>query len=391
MSRSTKYLMVSLVVSVVATAISSSVLPVMLSSLIETFSLESMQEGLMSSMVSAGALTALLWMVTRRKSAEKKHLIRFFGLLMAGMLLLEGLPISFALFLAACFVMGVGLGITDASQSAFLVELCPDGGAKHMCILHGVFGVGSLLTPLVLNKMLAVLNWRSVYLITGTFCILLIAQFALSSGILGRHEAAVSSQRVPTETRGAKQLFQSRQFSGLLGMAFFSAAGQSGIIVWVFRYVSVYLNSPEMASICLSLFWVFTTASRFLFPLSPFPVNTALLYGALVSGTVWIAAVFVNTPAAFCAACCLAGLSSGMFMPVLLHEGSLLRQDQAQVPTGIIMITKTIAQAISPLVISFGISRWGMRGAMYLTAVFFMLSAAVRKTMELVPGSERVR
>ena len=134
-----KLYLTSLMVSVVATAIGSGAMGVMLSSIIDAYDLQTAQEGYMSSCISAGALAALLGGILLRGRVSKPAFIFWGGTLMSVMLLLKGTAIPFGVFLAVCTAMGLGMGVMDSFQSAFLADLIPERSARGLGVLHGIF------------------------------------------------------------------------------------------------------------------------------------------------------------------------------------------------------------------------------------------------------------
>lgn len=159
-----KLYLTSLMVSVVATAIGSGAMGVMLSSIIDAYDLQTAQEGYMSSCISAGALAALLGGILLRGRVSKPAFIFWGGTLMSVMLLLKGTAIPFGVFLAVCTAMGLGMGVMDSFQSAFLADLIPERSAQGLGVLHGIFGVGGFALPLALHRLLAGHGWRQVFL-----------------------------------------------------------------------------------------------------------------------------------------------------------------------------------------------------------------------------------
>ena len=176
-----KLYLTSLMVSVVATAIGSGAMGVMLSSIIDAYDLQTAQEGYMSSCISAGALAALLGGILLRGRVSKPAFIFWGGTLMSVMLLLKGTAIPFGVFLAVCTAMGLGMGVMDSFQSAFLADLIPERSAQGLGVLHGIFGVGGFALPLALHRLLAGHGWRQVYVMIGLVCLALMLQFGLAS------------------------------------------------------------------------------------------------------------------------------------------------------------------------------------------------------------------
>ena len=83
-------------------------LAVMLSEIITNYSLVGTREGLMGSMISTGALVALLTTIVLQGKFKKANIIILGGILASVMLIVKVIPMPFAMFILACFVIGFG-------------------------------------------------------------------------------------------------------------------------------------------------------------------------------------------------------------------------------------------------------------------------------------------
>lgn len=364
----------SLKLSVVATALWSGILAVLLSDIIESYSLSGTREGLMSSMISIGALVALIATILCQGKFKKTQIIIVGGFLASATLLAKSIPMPFTMFLIACFVMGFGHGTADSCQSSFLADLNPGNTSKHMGFLHGIFGIGGVLTPIILQRLLKQFEWRTIYGIVGVACMLLIAQFAFVTHHM-KTRVSVASRIEPRLTPAdVKAFFRNKFYVYLLFCIFFGAAAQSGIIVWTIRYVFVTFNNAEIAAVCLSVFWIATTISRFCAPLLPLQTSQIITWGAFISAATWAAALAINLPLAMCVACGITGLASGSCIPMSLSEGAAINPEETGFSTSILMIFKTIAQILSPIIVAFVMSLNDMRTGMVTASVFFAVN-----------------
>ena len=364
----------SLKISCVANAVWTSILAVLLNDIIDHYALAGTQEGMMSSVVSIGALIGLLGTIVFRARLTKISIITGSGILAAVAVFAQGIPMPFMLFLGACLLLGIGNGASDSCQSSLVADLNPGDTARHMGILHGIFGIGGMLTPLALQRLLVWFSWRAVYMITGGVCFVLILQFAMVTSH-GRSAVSTASYREPKLTiTNAKGFFNDRQFLFLMLCVFFGAAGQSGMIVWVIRYVSVFLNDPGLAPLCLSAFWIASTISRFFSPRLPFDSRWILGAGAFIAAVTWAIALTFDHTFVICSACVLIGLASGSCIPLVISIGAEDHPGLAGFSTSILMICKTAAQTVAPIIVAFVMSLNTMRTGMYVTAMFFLLN-----------------
>lgn len=361
----------SLKISVISTAICSGILVVLLNDIITEYQIKGTQEGLMSSMISIGSLTALVTTILLQGYFKKAKFIIVCGLLAATMTVVQGIPMTFSMFLIASLLMGYGNGGTDSLQSSFLADLNKEDTPRHMGAMHGIYGIGGVMTPIILHIMLKHYHWRTVYIIVGMVCLLLILQFAIVTNYLKSRVSVVSRTESNFSVSSIKKFISEKYIILLLFSMLFGAAAQSGVIVWTIRYVSVYLNRPDLAGVCLSVFWIASTVSRFCSPMIPWKPYRILTYGAIASAVIWALALVINLPIVIFVACILVGLTSGSCIPMSLSEGAATNREQTGMSTSMLMIFKSFGQILSPIVVAFISSRYDMQVGMLITAIFF--------------------
>jgi len=121
---------------------------------------------------AAALLTALLqagFSVASLTGGILSDFVRRDRILMGGCLILGAgtfLLGSFPSFIATVWVvvsMGIGAGLILSSSNVMLVELHPDRKGMILNIHHIFFGLGSLLGPLIMGRLLLRNNWQSGY------------------------------------------------------------------------------------------------------------------------------------------------------------------------------------------------------------------------------------
>lgn len=367
-----KIYILSLMLSVVATAIGSGTMGVLLNEIVRAYSLETFQEGYMSSCISTGALLALFAGIVLRGRIHKYQFISWGGLLMSAMLLMKGIPVPFKIFLVLCFVMGIGMGVMDSFQTAFLADLIPDNSAKGLGMLHGIFGVGGFVLPLVLHSLLGRFSWHGIFRVLGTFCLVLIVQFILLTEWMKKENLIPNRLEKSSGFAQLKDLGRDSYFFVLLICMFLGAASQNGILVWTVRYVSDSLGSPQIAPVCLSVFWIASTVSRIFAPYLPFCPMQVVASGGVISGIDWGLGIWSGTPYGVLGACIAAGLSGGCCMPMLLNEGAVFNRTNTGLMTSVLMIVKTAGQILCPIFISHLKSVGGVEISMLMITVLFV-------------------
>jgi fucose permease len=196
-------------------------------------------------------------------------LIRRDKVLMAGCLVLGsgvillGSSNSFPFNVLLVLWMGIGSGFILSSSNALLVGLYPDRKGPIMNFHHGVFGVGSFLSPLVMGKLLSYEN-RWPYGYDGLGALLL----AVSAFFLLTRAPSVPSQGINRFSRDLRTLLVNPRFILLIMMGFLAVGTQFALM---FLSVNFLVEAKGLtifqASLVLSSFFL------------------CLLLGRLVSGS----------------------------------------------------------------------------------------------------------
>ena len=90
-----------------------------------------------------------------------------------------------SVLLAVCAAR-LGGGWTDSNANSFFVDLHGKNSPKYLGMLHGCFGIGGLLTPLLIGAILTAYPWRTAYVtgsgIFGVVVLVFIAAILPSTG-----------------------------------------------------------------------------------------------------------------------------------------------------------------------------------------------------------------
>ena len=139
---------------------------------------------------AAALLTALLqagFSVTSLLGGILSDFVRRDRILMAGCFVLGagtfllGTSPAFTATIWIVILMGIGAGFILSSSNVLLVELHPDRKGMILNIHHIFFGLGSLIGPLVMGRLLLHHNWQAGY--DGVaLCLLIIVVFFIFAG-----------------------------------------------------------------------------------------------------------------------------------------------------------------------------------------------------------------
>ena len=158
----TKQVTTAILVTSFAYAFVNSITSVLVNAVVEEFSLTGASQGLMSSMLSLGLMIALLINPLFQGRISKVTMIVLSGTLQVVMLLLSGGAPNFGVFMVSIVLLGMGCGWLDGYINSTMIDAHPTDSPKYLGLLHGIFGIGSLLAPLAMQWMLGSTGWRWV-------------------------------------------------------------------------------------------------------------------------------------------------------------------------------------------------------------------------------------
>lgn len=352
------------------------ILPVVLDDLILKFSLSGGQEGIMSSFISLGALSALLGSTYLQGRVRKALVIIFAGISASIVLLIIGLSPGFILILACFFLQGFFLGgLLDAFINAFIVDLNPGNSGRYISSLHAWFGTGGLIAPIAFLQIMLYFGWQAVYLIAAVFLLFFTLPFTIINIKAGRDSALAVKKDSKLNINAIKQFFSSRRNLILLTCMFFYCATQNTHVLWIIRYMTIVLNNPGFGAIALSGFWICCTICRFVMPHLPGKPMFKFALGMLPATISLAVGLLSGSSVIMIITSCLFGLFAGHSIPTLINECAKEYQGATTFPSMIMILTMHIAGVIMPVIIGMAIGRFSLQNAILLLPLSALLAA----------------
>ena len=151
---------------------------------------------LMVNVVFYSLTSSQLWRIYRYLHVEKVNLIGA-GIMVFSLLGLGFSP-DFTVFILFSAVIGVGGGMMDTSINTYMAE---SFSARHINWLHGFWGMGSAVGPVIMTQMMVLLSWRAGYyaLAAVTLLSFLIILASIISNIW-KKEAKAMERKAAEET-----------------------------------------------------------------------------------------------------------------------------------------------------------------------------------------------
>jgi fucose permease len=282
---------------------------------------------------------------------------------------------SFVFFAVLLGLSGIAIGVFKTGALALIGDLV-SSTSEHtsiMNMLEGFFGVGAIVGPLVLARLLgAGLPWTRLYLLAGAMCVILIVVASLVRYPETARSTAASSVAPGTSWKNPYVLAFSTA-------AFLYVGVEAAVYVWMPTLLAGYSGSAvTLAAYAVSIFFVLRAAGRFLGAwlltryrwqplLAVFSGSILLCFAASVAGGVqW--AVYALP---------LSGLFMSVMYPTINSKGiSCLPKAEHGAGAGVILFFTCVSAVVAPLAIgaisdTFGQITYGFGLATVFAAVLF--------------------
>lgn len=353
----------------------NNIIGITMNPLIDEFSLTGAGQGLMNSMMNLGSTIPLLIIPLLQGRIHKTWLMFFGGVLQVLMMLLTGVSGSIPMLLAACALLGAGNNFTDSCINSYIVDLHPNDSTRYLGLLHGFYGVGGLITPLLITLILNHAGWRVSYYVAALIFAAITVVFLV---IALKNRRKVTGVAAASESRITKAMFRSyfstRRNLMLLAAIVFYAASQLGLVNWVVRYMSVRFNNADLGSVCMSVYWVCTAICRLFSSKLPFASHKMLVVGAAGAGVFHFIGVISGNAIVMLVCTGLLGLVSGLCIPVIVAEAALGNADKTALSTSAVFLLMGVSRMVMPLIMG-AVAAASITNAMLLPAGAAIISA----------------
>ncbi|MBI3958661.1 MAG: MFS transporter [Chloroflexi bacterium] len=290
------------------------------------------------------------------------RLVWLAALLLAGCLALAGIAHPWLLFLAAFVVISASQGALGTGINALTADANPGARASALNTLHGVYGIGAALSPLIFGYLLERgIAWR--WMLGGTA--LLWLAYGLISLPLQPSTGEEKEQR-PSQLLDLSML-ASGPLLALFAIAFIYNGVAYSLLGWVALFMQESAGFSAFFSISLiSVFYVALTVGRFACAV----VSERVGYGATLLGlalgiTATYPLVALSSTALWVVAgVFLTGLSLSGLFPTAMAYGSRLFPQRAGTISGTLNVSMTLGAMIPPLWTGIIAEQWSFQAAL---------------------------
>ena len=169
---------------------------------------------------------------------------------------------TFSFFAVMLGVSGLAIGVFKTGALALIGDISTST-AQHTSIMNtveGFFGVGAIIGPAILTRMLAAgMSWKWLYVMAGTICVVLIVL-----ALLVQYPRTVTPARGGVST-GTMRAMKNGYVLAFSGGAFLYVGVEAAIYVWMPTLMAGYAGSAvTLATYSISIFFLLRAAGRFL-------------------------------------------------------------------------------------------------------------------------------
>lgn len=356
-------------------AFGNSLINTLINRVIDAFGLNGTVQGLMSSLLSVGILFAQLTTPLLQGRIKKILMIALACLIQGAALLLSGFAAGPVVFGIGSVVLGLGCGWLDGYMNSIIIDMYPTDNSRPMLSLHAFFGIGSLLMPLIIQLLLKFMDWRGPYFVVAA----LLLALALIMFFMHRKVESTGGLSAAEEKRlkfsDIGEYLKKKRNILLLIVGFLCAMGQTGLLAWIVRYMTLEFDAEGLGATCITLYWILATLNRLLAPnIKVNPVKMIFVGAFLFAGVLGIG-VLSHNMVMMAVSVALCGLFSGHFFPMLFMQAAVGYQGSTTMTTAIMQFVMGIGRILIPLLAAFVTDKVSPLAAMLLPACATVIAA----------------
>ena len=287
----------------------------------EQFHVSSASAGIISMVISSGTIFSALYCdkVVKHLGPGKLTLVSMIAIATA--LFGFGMSTQFWLLCFWAIFLGVGLGLIDALLNN-VVALHYQ--AKHMSWLHGFWGVGASIGPIIMSYFLVRNSWEAGYRFIGLIQVIFIAVLLLTLKSWKKvHTSSIDLKQEPSASLTMKQLMYLPGVKQSLIVFFSYCAIEATVGLWGASYLVVARGiAEETAALWISLYFLGITCGRFMAGFLTIKLSHKWMIG-LGTSLIAVGVVIILLPVAgysLLLALFLIGLGCAPIFPSLIHE-----------------------------------------------------------------------
>jgi fucose permease len=274
-------------------------------------------------------------------------------------------------------MLGVGLAFFEASSNPLISIMYFQRKAFALNLLHFFWGFGCFLGPLIASRViLRFESWRPAYLISALIFIpLLIYSITIKNKI-----KRIEDDKETIIQKKGKSIFSKELI--LLGVSsFFFFGAELGPNAWLIPFLMTERDfSFSLASITLSIFWVFVAIGRLLFRGAPDRLGywRSMILFSIATGVSLLLGVVLQPTYVVMSFWALSGLCFAPILPTLLAWANQIFPERGGVASGTIFSLGVLGAVFSPWFIGVISESIGLKnGITFLALSAFLILTGI--------------
>jgi len=249
----------------------------------EYYGITAAQQGFIMTMQSVGVLAASVFIALKGERYNKIHAIAFGIIMFAIMSASIGFAPPYFLLLIVIAMMGVGLAFIDIMTNGAFSEIYPDQKSTFIPLIHAIFGVGAMVTPvfvtLIVNPSVPS-SFSYPFRIVGAACAAIFVLYLVCGKKIMPETPYMNMDAMrKSAVENPAEIFKTGRAWYLLVAGFLYFTFQLGIIVWLPTYAIENAGADfNTAGMLLTAFFAGSLVMRFLGPLILRRLSPRLLF-----------------------------------------------------------------------------------------------------------------
>jgi|LSQX01.3.fsa_nt_gb fucose permease len=273
-----------------------------------------------------------------------------------------------SVFFLGSFVMGAGFGALDVALNTDISALHPQRRGSMLSLLHGFYGVGSFVGPLLIGLVIAWTgSWRAA---PGLVALLFVGAGLWYRAFTDRAERAGSAagEGKPAPLRvGLLTLLQQPAFLLIVPVGFIYQGVSWSLSLWLPTFMAqVHGAAPLQAASAVSILWGGLTVGRFVNSavIRVLGDGNALLLGAGGSFFALTLGLVAPRPSLLLVALFVTGLALSTLIPTSISVLTRLWPETAGTVSGVFMTISAAGVLFFPWFQGVLAELWGMRAGL---------------------------
>jgi FHS family L-fucose permease-like MFS transporter len=295
---------------------------------------------------------------------------------------------SFAFFVALLAISGVSIGVFKTGALALIGDIARST-TEHtslMNMVEGFFGIGSILGPALLSRLLAAgVSWKWLYVIAGSMCALL-----MGIALMARYPSSMRASDEPMDFKRTLTMMRDPYALGFSMGEFLYVATECAIYVWMPTLLAG--RTGFFAVYSISIFFLLRCTGRFVgaWMLGRYSWTAVL---TLFSGVILICFIgaVAGGPEVAVYLLPFSGLFMSVIYPTINSKGiSCFPKSEHGAVSGVILFFTCVSAALGPLAMGavsdlLGGPKYGFMLAAAFAALLFagcVLNSIYQPTLE---------